>query len=60
MGKKSKPTKSGNKGTRVNIWIPTELYERAKKITERTGTPLAHPARKAVEAWVEKAEKEDE
>jgi len=36
----------------VLVYLPRDLYEKAKKKKEETGVPISHVARKAVAAWV--------
>jgi post-segregation antitoxin (ccd killing protein) len=38
---------------RVLVYLPRDLYEKAKKKKEETGVSISHVARKAVAAWVE-------
>jgi hypothetical protein len=37
---------------RTTVWLPEELLERLKKLSRKTGAPMAELFRRAVEAYV--------
>jgi predicted DNA-binding protein len=36
---------------RTTVWLPAELVERLKKLSRKTGAPMAELFRRAVEAY---------
>jgi hypothetical protein len=39
---------------RTTVWLPEELIERLKKLSRKTGAPMAELFRRAVEAYVKR------
>jgi predicted DNA-binding protein len=39
---------------RTTIWLPEELVERLKKLSRKTGAPMAELFRRAVEAYLKR------
>jgi predicted DNA-binding protein len=39
---------------RTTVWLPEELLERLKKLSRKTGAPMAESFRRAVEAYVKR------
>jgi len=37
---------------RTTVWLPLDLIERLKKLSRKTGAPMAELFRRAVEAYV--------
>jgi predicted DNA-binding protein len=37
---------------RTTVWLPEELLERLKKLSSKTGAPMAELFRRAVEAYL--------
>jgi predicted DNA-binding protein len=39
---------------RTTVWLPDDLLARLKKLSEKTGAPMAELFRRAVEAYLKK------
>lgn len=39
---------------RTTVWLPEELVERLKRLSRKTGAPMAELFRRAVEAYVKR------
>jgi predicted DNA-binding protein len=39
---------------RTTVWLPEELVAKLKKVSEKTGAPMAELFRRAVEAYLKK------
>jgi predicted DNA-binding protein len=39
---------------RTTVWLPVQLVERLKKLSRKTGAPMAELFRRAVEAYVKR------
>jgi len=39
---------------RTTVWLPQELFERLKKLSRKTGAPMAELFRRAVEAYLKR------
>ena len=39
---------------RTTVWLPEELVERLKKLSRKTGAPMAELFRRAVEAYLKR------
>ncbi|MBZ5513895.1 MAG: ribbon-helix-helix domain-containing protein [Acidobacteriia bacterium] len=39
---------------RTTVWLPQELIERLKKLSAKTGAPMAELFRRAVEAYLKR------
>ena len=39
---------------RTTVWLPKSLLERLKKVSRKTGAPMAELFRRAVEAYLKK------
>ncbi len=39
---------------RTTVWLPEELVERLKKLSRKTGAPMAELFRRAVEAYMKR------
>jgi hypothetical protein len=46
------PSKLPHMKKRTTVWLPEELLERLKKLSRKTGAPMAELFRRAVEAYV--------
>lgn len=42
------------KKRRTTVWLPLDLLERLRKLSDKTGAPMAELFRRAVEAYLKK------